>query len=187
MEKQFKTIIKECRSNNRKAQSELYKLCYAPLMKICWRYNKNRDDALTLLNDGFLKILLNLTTYNDTQEFIPWVNTIMIRTAIDAFRRDKNYKADTELTDDYDSFQEVHAPTDALVQALSAEDIREMVFELPAVERLVFNLYELEGFRHKEIAEQMNVTERTTKRYLQAAKLKLREKIAKHTNVKKVS
>lgn len=187
MDRHFKATITKCKKNNRKAQFELYQLCYAPLMKICWRYKRNKDDALALLNEGFLKILLSLESYKEAEAFFPWANTIMVRTAIDEFRKTKTYRTETELTEDYNEFGDVEQPTDTILQELSADDIKQMVFELNEVERMVFTLYELEGYHHKEIAEQLKVTVRTTKRYLKAAKQNLKKKIAKHTEVKKVS
>ncbi len=188
MSRQLQKTIKKCLKNDRQAQFDLYHLCFEDLMRTCRRYKRNREDAVSLLNDGFLKILLNLEAYDPEKEFLPWASTIMVRSAIDDYRKYRSYNEETDLKDsDRDleslSLQKAHLET---VDQLSAEEVKEMILELPANEMMVFNLYEGEGYQHREIAEKLNVTERTTKRYLKSAKLKLRQMIEKRTDLKKV-
>lgn len=188
MKRHLQKTIKKCLKNDRQAQFDLYQMSFEHLMRTCRRYKRNREDAVSLVNDGFLKILLSLNTYDTQRDFFAWAATIMVRTAIDDYRRNKTYIEDTDFKDsdadlEYLSLQRVHEQT---LEQLSAEEVREMLFKLPENERLVFNLYEWEGYRHKEIAGKMNVTERTTKRYLKAAKLKLKKMIETRSDLKKV-
>lgn len=188
MTRQLKKTIKQCLKNDRKAQFDLYHLSFEHLMKTCIRYKRNREDAAALLNDGFLKILLSLETYDTKRDYFPWASTIMVRVAIDDYRKNKGYERDTDLTDsDEDlealSTKQTHAE---VVDQLSAEEVRQMIFELPENERIVFSLYEWEGYQHREIAERLNVTERTTKRHLKSAKLRLMKMIEKKSDLKKV-
>ena len=88
MDKNLEDIIQLCLKNNRKAQYDLYQWFYPFLMRICVRYQRNTDDAVALLNDGFLKILLGLESYDKNRSFISWINTLMIRTAIDLYRKE---------------------------------------------------------------------------------------------------
>lgn len=188
MHRDLQKIIKGCINNNRKAQFDLYHLCYERLMRTCQRYKRNTEDAKALLNEGFLKILLNLKSYDPRQEFFPWASTVMVRTAIDEYRKTRTYTEGTDLKDNDQDLEEVSLEDGHLrvVEQLSAEDIREMILSLPEDERMVFNLYEGEGYQHHEIAERMEVSERTTKRYLKAAKMKLRKMIEKRKDLKKV-
>lgn len=188
MERHLEKTIKKCLKNDRQAQFDLYQLSFEHLMRTCRRYKRNREDAVSLVNDGFLKVLLHLETYDNERDFFAWASTIMVRTAIDDYRKNKAYKEETDLKDsDVDlevlSLKKGH---DQIIEQLTAEEIQDMIFSLPEHERLVFNLYESEGYQHREIAEKLNVTERTTKRYLKAAKLKLKKMIEAHSDLKKV-
>ena len=187
MSRQLEKTIKKCLKNDRQAQFDLYHLSFEHLMRTCRRYKRNREDAVSLLNDGFLKILLNLESYDSTKDFFPWASTVMVRTAIDDYRKNRVYQEETDFKDNDEdlemSLQKAHVQ---VMEQLSAEEVKEMIFELPENERLVFNLYEWEGYQHREIAERLQVTERTTKRYLKAAKLKLKRMIEKRSDLKKV-
>ncbi len=185
---QLQKTIKRCLKHDQKAQFELYQLSFDCLMQTCRRYKRNRDDALALLNDGFLKILLNLKSYDAKQDFFPWASTIMVRTAIDDYRKHKAYKKETDLSDsDVElealNMQQLHLD---IVDQLSAKEVQDMIFELPENERVVFNLFEWEGYKHQEIAEKLGVTERTTKRYLRSAKMRLKKMIEKRSDLRKV-
>lgn len=188
MSRHLRKIIKKCRVNDRKAQFELYNLSYEHLMKTCRRYKRNREDAVALLNDGFLKILQKLDTYDPAREYFPWASTIMVRTAIDDYRKNLKYDRETDLKETDGELEELMLQNDhaRIVDHLSGEELREMIFRLPEKERLVFNLHEGEGYGHREIAEKLGVTERSCIRYLKAAKLKLRGMIEKKSDLKKV-
>lgn len=188
MNRQLPKIIKKCLKNDRKAQFDLYHLCYDHLMRTCHRYKRNREDAVALLNDGFLKVLLNLEKYDFKQEFFPWISTIMVRTAIDDFRKNHNYQTETDFKETEAELEEAGISTMQIdiVNQLSAEDIKQLIFGLPENERFVFTLYEMEGYQHQEIAAQLNVTPRSTKRYLKNAKVLLKAAIEKKTDLKKV-
>lgn len=188
MERQLQQTIKKCLKNDRQAQFDLYQLSFEHLMRTCRRYKRNREDAVSLVNDGFLKVLLHLETYDNGRDFFGWISTIMVRTAIDDYRRNKVYTEETDLKEtdadlEYVSLKKEH---EQVVDQMSEEEVKEMIFSLPENERLVFNLYEWEGYQHREIAEKLNVTERTTKRYLKAAKLKLKKMIEIRSDLKKV-
>ena len=90
-------LISSCINNERKAQFELYKKCYGLLMGVCLRYQKNREDAEEVLNQGFLKILLNLDKYNTKIPFEAWIRRVMINTVIDEYRKDKKSNEDQHI------------------------------------------------------------------------------------------
>ena len=181
-------IIRKCRKNDRRAQSDLYQTCFAYLLSICFRYKRNREDAVALLNEGFLKVLLNLDQYNEQREFFSWIGTIMVHTAIDDFRKNRKYLEQTDFKEADDAFEEIELSKghSSLMDELSLDDVKEMIFKLPENERLVFSLYEFEGYKHHEIAEQLNCSARTSKRYLASAKEILKVKLKEMGNLKRV-
>tara|TARA_R110001592_G_scaffold243783_1_gene504878 strand:+ start:123006 stop:123632 length:627 start_codon:yes stop_codon:yes gene_type:complete len=183
----IKTISK-CRKNDRKAQSELYQHCFAYLLAICFRYKRNREDAVALLNEGFLKILLNLKDYDEKRDFFSWIATIMVNSAIDDFRKNKNYQQQTDFKEADEDFEEIEIGKGlaSVMDELSLNDVKELIFKLPENERLVFSLYEFEGYKHHEIAEKLNCSERSSKRYLASAKEILKGKLISMSNLKRV-
>lgn len=188
MTRHLQKTIEKCLKNDRKSQFELYNLCFEHLMRTCRRYKRNREDAVSLLNDGFLKILLNLESYDRNKDFFPWASTIMVRTAIDEFRKTRTYNEGTDLKDSNAELEEVGLEKAhwQVVDQLSADEVKEIIFTLPENERVVFTLHEYEGYQHKEIADRLDVTERTTKRYLKSAKQNLKKMIEKRSDLKKV-
>lgn len=170
MDEKLQNAIKGCLNHDRRAQKALYDLCFSPLMAICLRYQKNREDAVALLNEAFLKILTHLHLFDASKPFLTWAGTITVRTAIDLHR--KNIKTQHDYLDDQ------HTPEQdiiAVAGSLNLEEILEIVQQLPISERLVFNLFEMEGFAHQEIALQLNISERSSKRLLHNAKIRLKQ------------
>lgn len=176
-------IIKKCRKNDRQAQSDLYHHCFDYLLSICFRYRRQREDAVSLLNDAFLKILLNINDYDARKEFLPWAATITVRTAIDEHRRNHQYRSKTELKAKDEDFE---TNFEHLIDQLSAEEVQEMIFSLPEKERMVFSLFEWEGYQHQEIAQMLDCSERSCKRYLAKAKELLKAKLEKKQDLKRV-
>lgn len=190
MSKNLTSIIANCRKGNRRAQFDLYQHCFDQLMLTCNRYKKHREDALALLNQGFLKVLNHLDKYDDSRDFLPWASTIMVRTAIDEYRSTRQYNSETVFVETDTDLEDL-ATTDqhhmGIVENLDAKEIKEMIFALPENERIVFTLYELEGYKHAEIAVELGVTERTTKRYLKSAKVMLKKRLEYFGNAKSLS
>lgn len=181
-------LIDRCRQNDRKAQSALYEKSFESLMRICARYCANRADALALLNEGFLKILLALDQFDGQRSWSAWANTIMLRTAIDRYRREAPHRENTSYLDHDEQLEraDLNRAQSQVVDQLSAEDVRQLLFQLPTRERMVFSLFEWEGYSHTEIAQELSISTRSSKRYLAAAKILLRQKIDQLGNLKKV-
>ncbi|WP_421752601.1 RNA polymerase sigma factor [Croceimicrobium sp.] len=188
MDRKLTKIISQCRKNDRQAQFDLYHHCFDYLLAICFRYKKQREDAVSLLNDAFLKILLNLDSYDEKQDFLPWISSITVRTAIDEYRREKRYKEQTDLKETDAELEEPHLNPGLVkvVDEMSAEEVKELIYHLPEPERMVFVLYEWEGYQHKEIASKLDCSERSSKRYLNKAKELLRRELSHKQALKKV-
>lgn len=187
MEQALKKIIFQCRKNDRKAQFDLYQFSFDHLLRIGLRYKNNREDAVALLNEAFLKILNALDRYELDRPFLPWAATIMLRTAIDDYRQQRPPGETVALQDSSGEDRPLNSAEANAIDQMSAQEIRSMIAQLKLDERMVFVLYELEGFSHKEIAGQLGVSERSSKRYLKRAKEQLREKLRSARHYKEVS
>jgi len=169
--KQVTKLVEGCIGNERAAQESLYRHFYAQMLRICYRYLKTKDLAQEALNEGFLKIFQNIKTYDAQKgDLGAWVRTIIIRTAIDFSR--KELKFNTEAYDDQDSDDFFIEPT--VLNKLYAEDLLKTIRQLPDATRVIFNLSVIDGYTHKEIGEQLNITEGTSRWHLADGKKKLR-------------
>jgi RNA polymerase sigma factor (sigma-70 family) len=172
-------LIRDCIKGKRRAQFEMYKLCYPVLMGVCRRYRNNEDEVSAMVNSGFLKILNNLKKYSTSAPFEAWIRRIMINLLIDDFRK---YKKEKETI--------FYAETDVLVaegravdfndaeKYFDASHIESIINSLPGLACQVFNLFAIDGFSHKEIGEQLDISEGTSKWYLSEARKKIREQLA---------
>ena len=168
-------IIDQCLKNDRSAQAKLYEICFDALMKVCIRYFKQREEAMETLNQSYLKILLSLDEFDKGRSFVNWSSSIAIRTCIDEYRKKKRYREQVEILEDYDIVEPLFKPVyNDAIRRMSQEEVDALLAGLSEEERMVFNLFEFEGFTHQEIAKQLGVSDRSSKRYLNKAKEKLR-------------
>jgi RNA polymerase sigma factor (sigma-70 family) len=169
-------LIKQCLKGDRRSQNELYKLTYPYLMSICIRYTHNRDRADETLNIGFFKILKYLGTYRDTQDFKPWMRKVMINTLIREYKKEKAHNLKIVYVEDYyDS--EKYSELNHIIGKIDSQQLYSFIAQLHPTSRQVFNLYIVDGFRHKEIADMMDFSEGTSKWHLNQAREKLKEMI----------
>ncbi len=171
-------LISECIKGKRLAQNELYQLVYNYLMSICIRYTRNETTANEVLNIGFFKILHYLKNYRIEEPFKPWIRRIMINELIKQYHTEKANSLNLVYVEDYfDS--EKYAELNSIIDKINSDQIYEYIAQLPLTCREVFNLYIIDGFKHKEIAEMLNISEGTSKWYLNTAREKLKEMILK--------
>lgn len=173
-------IIKACIKGNRVAQKELYQKFADKMYGVCLRYAANEDEAKDILQDGFIKVFLHLDQFNFKGSFEGWVRRIIVNTALEKFR-DKNYLFASTMSSNYESGDSAY---DHILSDLSAHDLMALIHELSPQYRMVFNLYAIEGYSHKEIAEIMNIKEGTSKSNLSRAREILKEKIGKYYSIK---
>lgn len=167
-------LIQRCCSRDPRAQELLYRKYYGYAMGISLRYTGNKEDALELLNDSFLKIFFNINIFDQKKEFLTWIRKIIINTAIDKYRVKKRLIPTENLPED----QKVYFQDDIL-DSLYAKEMLQTINELPDIYRLVFNLYELEGYSHQEIGKILNINTSTSRSYLTRAKERLKKIILK--------
>ena len=166
----LKLLIENCRKGNRNSQRKLYEHFYGFGMKIALRYAANKDEALEILNDGFLKVFLKLNQYDSDLPFKPWFGKILVNASIDYHRSRQGYGRYVELS----AVQELSTDQSAFPEITPHEDILPIVQQLPPAYRLVFNLFVMEGYKHREIAQMLDISISTSKSNLTRAKEKLR-------------
>jgi len=178
MNSELQQLISLCIKQDRKAESALYKYCFTKLMPICHKYYKSKDDSVEQLNKTYLKILNNLSKFDETKSFDAWIKTIAVNTIIDEFRVnnkrnalfiDKDYE---EAALNYHSFNLNEAEA-----KLTADDIQVQIQKLPDSSKMVFNLFTVDGYSHKEIGEMLGINEGTSKWHLNNARKILKKKL----------
>ena len=178
-------LIRLCRTQNDNAQRLIYEK-YSPIMRgICFRYSQS--DAEDILHEGFIKVFQNIKQYSGRGSFEGWIKRIVINTAITHCKqkaKNQHYNIDEineTRIEDSDSKKDVKKNTKELLMDadFSKKDILIIVNELPEGYRLVFNLYAIEGFKHKEIAKQLDITVNTSKSQLSRARKLIQKKLVK--------
>lgn len=160
-------IIQGCRQDDPKAQKAFYDR-YAPKMfGVCKRYIKGREDAEDLLIEGLFKAIDNIHTYSGNGSFEGWVRRIMVNECLMFLRKKHPLKLSIEV-------HPTDAPTKVSIEDdLAARDILKLLDQLPTGYRTVFNLYVIEGYKHREIAEELGISINTSKSQLILAKKKM--------------
>lgn len=171
-------LIERCVKGDAKAQHELYRAMHASMLSICTRYERNRQDAVALMNQGFLRILRGLADRRPSVPFEPWARRIVINTVIDAFRRSRPRRENETLTDRVDD----HAGTSTndYLREMEAEAFAELLRRLPPVTRQVFNLFAIDGCSHAEVGDLLGISEGTSKWHVNHARTILRRALAVH-------
>ncbi len=168
-------IVEGCLNGKESAMKKFYEHFHGFALSVCMSYCDNRDDALEIMNDGFLKVFKSLDKVESIERLKPWIRRIMINVAIDHFRR--NIKNQT--TSLPENIIETNFGDTSIYAKLTSEDIMNAVQSLPTNYRLVFNLYAVEGYSHKEIGEMLKMAESTSRANLSLANGLLREKLRK--------
>ena len=159
-------LIKGCILNDRRVQELLYKQYCSSMMALCKSYTKNEEDAVEVLQDGFLKIFQQIDKFEAGKSSLyTWMRTIMIRTAIDFLRKQNRKNVAIEWKEEYEPVIEAEA-----LHRMSAQQIQCMLQHLSATTRMVFNLYITEGYNHKEVGDLLNISEGTSKWHLSEAR-----------------
>jgi len=174
-----------CAQNSRESQKVLYSSFYGYAMAICDRYTNNQEDAVEILNDGFLKIFREIHHYSPAyadvvSSFKGWLRKIMVYTAIDHFRKYHKHRMFSEL--DTVVYQ-VEAHGEDAVEKMTYEEIIRSVQDLSPGYRTVFNLFVIEGLSHEEIAQQLGISARTSKSNLSKARRQLQKLLYKQNDI----
>jgi RNA polymerase sigma factor (sigma-70 family) len=165
-------LIDGCKRRSKKHEEVFFKRYYGYVMGISLSYVKNQDLALEITNDSFLKCFDSFIKMDGIPQAKPWLRRITVNTAIDYYRKNKRFQNHQEADGETPVFDEVYAP-----DQMAYQDILKILRQLPEDLQLVFNLYEVEGYSHREVADRLNITESSSRVYLTRAKSRLRQLI----------
>ena len=170
----IESLLEGCRRGDRKSQESLYKTLASRMMGICMRYAKDTFEAEDVLQMGFVKVFQKIAEFRGEGSFEGWIRRIMVNTAIESYRKNLRNLNLVDIDEVYDQAQNTFD-----MSGLELKDLLKLVQQLPNGYRLVFNMYAIEGYSHKEIATQLGITEGASKSQLSRARAILKEKIIK--------
>lgn len=162
-----KELIRACQRKERKAQKLLFDRYSAKMLGICRRYVKRQEDAEDVMIEGMYKIMTKINQYSGSGSFEGWMRRIMVNEALMFLRKAHNFKVSVEISN-----IQIHSKV-TVEDDLAAEDIIKLLEKLPTGYRTVFNLYVIEGYKHREIAEILDISINTSKSQLILAKKRL--------------
>lgn len=166
-------LIAAVARQDRAAQQRLYEEFYPRMMGVCLRYAGSEDEALDLLHEGFIKVFQNISKYKPGTSLPAWIRTIMVNNCIDFYR-----KAIRRRTSNIETAYHLSSDEPDALAVYTEKEILKAVQTLSPAYRAVFNLYVVEGYSHKEIADQLDINESTSRSNLVKARLKLQEYFA---------
>jgi RNA polymerase sigma factor (sigma-70 family) len=165
-------LIEGCRKGDRGSQEKLYRQFSAAMYGLCLQYAASEEDAQDILQDGFVKVFKKIEQVRDAKAFPGWIRRLMINTALERYR---SQVVMHRLDEEPGAMKE--QITEETLEELDAEALVLMIQELPPRYRMVFNLYAIEGYNHKEIAEKLDISDGTSKSNLSRARAILQEKV----------
>ncbi|MFB2118063.1 RNA polymerase sigma factor [Parapedobacter sp. 2B3] len=168
----IESLYEGCKGGSRQAQEQLYNALASKMLGVCMRYANSTFEAEDMLQAGFIKVFSNLGSYRGDGSFEGWIRRVIVNTAIEAYRRNMRSGQQVELNEEYDDVQQTFA-----MDNLECEDLLRLIQALPDGYRVVFNMYAVEGFSHKEIAQSLQVSESASKSQLSRARAWLKQRI----------
>lgn len=174
-----KALIQKAKDGDKKSLELLYKQFYGFAMSVALRYSNSRDEACEIVNDSFMKAFDRIKQYQMENSFKGWFRRIVVNTSIDYYRKNSRYAS---IMDIDKAESESYSPD--IIEQLTFEDILGLIRSLPEILRIVFNLYEIEGYDHNEIGEKLGIPASTSRTYLARSKKKLREKVLEINHIR---
>jgi RNA polymerase sigma factor (sigma-70 family) len=171
-EQDLTAIIRGCQREDETSQEQLYKKYYGYALSVSMKYCLNREDATEVVNDSFMKVFKHINQFDIERPFKPWLRKIVVNASIDKIRKKPENHLDIE---------DVPLGLPQLVDSdLKIKETLQLLKFLPEMYRTVFNMYEIDGYSHKEISEELGIGESSSRTYLLRAKNRLRELYNKH-------
>jgi|ERR1019366_611652 RNA polymerase sigma-70 factor (ECF subfamily) len=169
-------IIEGCLENNRESQKALYDRFYGKMLGVCLRYSNGSDEAKEMFHEGFFKVFKNLQNFRESNSLEEWVKRMIVNASIEHIRNNKQNRliVSTVYANKNTVKQAQNMSDDKLVLHINKEEILKAIQQLTPGYRTVFNLFVIEGYPHKEIAEMLDISEDTSKSNLAKAKFALR-------------
>lgn len=167
-------LLEGCKRADRRTQELLYKTLASRMLGVCMRYAKDHFEGEDILQTGFVKVFQKVNEFRGDGSFEGWIRRIMVNTAIEFYRKNQRMMNLVDLDEVYDAPQVTFD-----MEGLEVRDLLTLIQQLSAGYKLVFNLYAIEGYSHKEIAKQLGITEGASKSQLSRARAILKEKLRK--------
>ena len=169
-------LVRRSRSGDRKAQKAIYDSLSGKMFAVCLRYMGDRDAAADILQDGFVTLFTKLDSYTGEGSFEGWARKIFVNTALMSLRKKDVLKQSEDVQAARDLSERAPTP----LENIGLQELLKLVADLPPGFRTVFNMYVIEGYSHKEIAESLGISEVTSRSQLQRARMLLQAKIKEH-------
>ena len=174
-------LLKGCLNNDAAAQRELYNKYSSKMLSVCYRYAHNREDAEDMLQEGFIKVFLQVHTFESRGAFEGWIRRIIVHTCINILKKNKKFNESVDI---------IHANglqvrEDTVPAIIQAKQVVECIRMLPIGYRTVLNLYAVEGFSHREIAGLLDIEESTSRSQYTRAKAMLEDILLKKRIIQK--
>lgn len=167
-------LIKACQKGKREAQGELYSMYYKKMYGVCLYYSKDETEAMDFLQDGFFHLFQKIGKYSFKGSFEGWMRRLFVNLILQSYRS-KKLLYPTGL----ETIESENLSYENIIEDITVRDLLELVRELSPQYKLVFNLYAIEGYSHKEIAQKLSISEGTSKSNLSRARTLLKEKVMK--------
>lgn len=163
-------FILACQRREEWALRRVYEENFGTLMSVCMRFASNEEDALDLMHEGFIKVIKNIDKYQQSSSLISWLRRVMVNSCIDNYRKETRRR-----TEDIETVYSLQTLDPDAVSRYSEHEILQCIQQLSPSYRAIFVLYAIEGYSHREIAEQLEITESTSRSNLVKARFKLQE------------
>jgi len=170
-------LVSNCKLKKKGSQELLYQYFYGYAFSISRLNTYSRDEAVDVLNDSFIKVFGAIGKFQEGKSFKPWLKKIIINTSLDNFR--KKREKFLSLEPEAGTMQHIHSEA---ISLLNVADILRMLDRLPRAHRLVFTLFEIQGYNHREISEMLDIGESSSRTFLARAKKTLRVVLQQHEN-----
>jgi len=165
-------LVRGSLAGDPRAKELLYKRFFSFAMSICIRYTKNHEEAMEVVNDSFMKVLANISDFDGSRSFMAWYGRILVNSSVDNYRKNSRWQSHNKLLDDQVLAGETEDPP--VHSELSAKEILSLFSHLPENYKIIFNLYEIEGYTHDEIALMLDISASASRTILSRAKKMLR-------------
>ena len=175
MEQSDKNILKGCLNGDRSAQKALYDKYKVPMFRVCLRYAQSRQEAEDMLQDGFVKVFSDLKNFRSDGALGGWIRKVIVNTALMEIRKRKQLFSPIEI----ENISDTVTTDENIFAEMNAKALTRIIQKLPTGYRVVFNMYVVEGYPHKEIAEKLDISINTSKSQLSKAKAMLRRMLEK--------
>lgn len=169
-------IIDGCKAGRQEEFRKLYELYASPMLAVCFRYSRNMVDAEDILQEGFIKVFRKIKNFKGSGSFEGWLRRVMVNTAINHYKANLKHSFQEEYNDNFhDKIDEMSLSDKVFVEDdVSSRQILKLLQQLPEGYKMVFNMHVLDGLTHKEIAEELKISENTSKSQLFKARRTLR-------------